>query len=371
MTEVNAAVRDRIAQLSLDLLRIPSVTGNEAEIAKHVRQWAIEQRQLGRDDIIKHGNALVIGHPDARRPCIALVGHLDTVPALPGDSEPTLTGGQIIGHGASDMKGALAVMLALVESLDLATLPLALMLVLYDREEGPYRHNGLQPLLEHYEPLGAVDLAICMEPTDNTLQLGCVGSSHARVTFKGRAAHSARPWQGENAIHKAGPLLCKLLERKPRQVDIGGLIFQEAMSVTAAKGGIAPNTIPPEFEINLNHRFAPTLPAEGAIQRAVQEIKDLVADAGVIEIVDISPPGPVPIENPVLEHIQAIAKLKVEPKQAWTDVARLAGFGIDAVNFGPGSSAQAHQAGEWVALDALVQAYEILAAVLRKPMNET
>jgi len=242
------------------------------------------------------------------------------------------------------------------------------MLVLYDREEGPYRESGLAPLLERFDVLGSIDLAIAMEPTDLTIQLGCMGSMHARATFRGRAAHSARPWQGDNAIHKAGGMLLELSQRQPREMDVGGMVFREALSATMARGGHAANTVPDRFEVNLNYRFAPTLPLAEAEARAMREIQRVAAGAE-LQVVDVAPAGPVPVENPILDHIIEHAELEVAPKQAWTDVARLAAFGIDAVNFGPGFTAQAHQRGEFVSLDALCRAYDILSLILHTPLD--
>jgi succinyl-diaminopimelate desuccinylase len=359
------ALAERLAQACMQLVAIPSVTGDEAAIADHLHAWAQGLGGAPAPQVVREGNALIVGAPDPERPTVCLVGHTDTVPPPGGQfTAPVQTGDRIEGLGASDMKAGLAVMQVLFERLHWGELPVAPMAIFYDREEGPYTDNGLAPILARYPMLQDIDLAVVMEPTDNTLQLGCMGGIQARVTFHGRAAHSARPWQGENAVHKAGPFLTTLLNRPQPEVDVRGLIFREAVSVTVAEGGRARNVVPDRFVCNLNYRF---VPAPDAQQAALAEIARL-AQGAEVEIVDMAPAGPVPYDNPVLEHLQAMSQLPVLPKQAWTDVARLAGAGIDALNFGPGMGAQAHQAGEWVSVAAMVQAFEVLFALYTAPM---
>ena len=89
---------------------------------------------------------------------------------------------------------------------------------------------------------------LCLEPTDNSLQLGCLGNLNARLVFEGKAAHSARPWQGENAIAKACAGLADILALEPRDVVIDGLLFREVLSVTQIHGGSASNVIPARVE---------------------------------------------------------------------------------------------------------------------------
>jgi succinyl-diaminopimelate desuccinylase len=341
---------ESLAERTLQLCRVRSPTGDEAAICDELQGWAHPRWPEG---ICRIGNSLVVGKPIPGRPTVALVAHLDTVPFFIGDGEARREGERLIGKGASDMKGGLAVALAVAEALP-ADAPLVPLLVLYEREEGPYTENGLEGLFAA-GAIPPVDLAICLEPTANALQLGCVGSLHATVRYSGRNAHSARPWEGFNAVHAAGPFISRLAGLSPREVEIDGLIFREVASITRASGGRARNVVPDLFELNLNYRFAP---GKG-VAEAQHDVRELVGQGAEIEFTDLSPSGPLCLDNVFVQRLRSLAG-RVEPKQAWTDVARFAMHGIDAVNFGPGDPAQAHQVGEWAEVAALGEAHTIL-----------
>lgn len=349
----------RLAHSALELCRIPSPIGQERELADHVEAWA--HARFPRREVFRLGHSLVVGNLQEERPTVALVGHLDTVPPHPMEPPPRLEGERLFGLGSSDMKGGLAVMLALAEDLPLAELPVNVLLLLYEREEGPYLESGLGPLFEARPELKRVKFAIALEPTDGEVQVGCVGSLHATLRFKGRSAHSARPWQGENAIHKAGPLLAELLARPRREVVCEGFTFYEVMSITRATGGRARNVVPDHLELNLNYRFAPGR----SLREAQQEVLTLVADHAEVEFTDLAPSGRVCASNPLFQQLLLLSGLQPTAKQAWTDVARFAEFGVDAVNYGPGETSQAHQANESASVPALVSAYEKLSSFLR------
>lgn len=308
----------------------------------------------------------VDGPPAPGRPQLALCGHLDTVPIHEADAgrPPRREGGRLVAPGSSDMKGGVAVMLELAERLPRAARFCDLVLVLYAREEGPFLENELGDVLREPDLLAGTDLALCLEPTDNVLQLGCVGSIHATFTFTGRSAHSARPWQGENAVHAAGALLAELHGRRPREAVLGGLVYREVASVTRIEGGRARNVVPDRCAMNVNFRFAPDKP----LDVAAQELEALgVRFGAAVALTDLAPACPAFADHPLVRRLVERTGVAEEPKQAWTDVARLAQHGIPAANFGPGATAQAHQQGEWIALDALERSYLLYERFLRGP----
>ena len=181
---------ERLAARTLELIDLPSESRDESALAAHVAQVLRD----GGAVVEELGDSCVLAYPSEMQPTVLLAGHLDTVPAqdnIPG----RIADKRVYGLGASDMKGALAVMIELV----LARAPYAALF--FPREELPSTESALTPLLERSRP--NADFVVVMEPTDGQLHAGCLGNINATWTFSGRSGHSARPWQADNAIHKA------------------------------------------------------------------------------------------------------------------------------------------------------------------------
>lgn len=334
--------------LSQDLLwlcSIPSLIGEERALCDAVE--ARLSRTALAAPIRRYGDSIVVPlRRGSGGPRIVLGGHLDVV-RTEHEGAPRIEGDRIYAPGAADMKSGLALMLALVERAPRYAVDLTL--VFYAREEGPYAENELGEVLAADPELSATSIAVMLEPSDNKLQLGCGGSVHAAVRFRGRTAHSARPWQGENAIQKSASLLARLNALEPQVDERDGLVWKNVLSATMASGGRARNIIPDQFELNVNHRFGPST----SLEQAKKNVFDLVAGEADVEFVDVSPSAPPLRHHPLVAALADSGVAAVEPKQAWTDVARFATLGIPAVNFGPGVQAQAHQKNEWTLLPQL------------------
>jgi succinyl-diaminopimelate desuccinylase len=352
-------LRERLLEDLLWFLERPSVTGDEKPLcddleARVSRAAGWETRRISNNLVVRRAE------PDASRDRIVFAGHLDTVPEPGGGLPIRVEGEKVYGRGASDMKAGDAVMLALLEDSAWEDSWAEPYFVFYEREEGPYAENGLEAVFAEVPEVLDAELALVLEPTAGALEVGCVGTAQVEVTFRGKSCHSARPWQGENAITAAGSFLAELHERQVEEVVVEGLTFYEVLVPTMARGGRARNVVPDEFWINVNHRFPPGKGIED-VRRFFEELLGGKSD---YEIVDYAPSGPVELGNPLLQRLIE-AGLEVRPKQAWTDVARFAQRGVAAANFGPGLPAQAHQEAEYAEIPLLEGCYEHLTSFLR------
>ncbi len=331
-----------LSQRLLELVAIESPTAAEEEIASQVGSWA--EISFGSDRVKSWRNGLLVT-PRLRegRPLVALVGHLDTVPGVEGLA-PELKDDLIFGRGSVDMKAGVAIAMSLLEEEH----EVDVLGVFYDREEGPISDNGLLPLLNLWQGKKP-DFALVLEPTDNTVQAGCLGGFHATVTVAGQACHSARPWKGSNAILNSIPLLQKVEQFGVQEQDVAGLKFTEVMSLTKVETDNANNVIPGSVKFNLNFRFAPNR----TVENAKDFLMNYIGDLATVTIRDTAPPGEVVLTHPMLSPWVEKHNLVVEPKQAWTDVAQLTSIGIPAVNFGPGDPGRCHQDDEHIPISSL------------------
>lgn len=356
----SAEVPDPLTQRTLELCAMACVTGEEGPIA----DWAADRYGSRGDVVIRVGNSVVAAPPEQDRddrPMVLLVGHLDVVPPTPEDAEPRVTAGLIVGRGSSDMKAGLAVGMDVFEDDALRRHGHhRMVLVAYAGEEGPHEGNELRDVLEALPGLRDAALAVVLEPTDLEVQLGCMGALHAEVRVPGRPAHSARPWHGDNALTKAGGWLASWHGREPVDVDVDGLVYREVISPTQAWTDNARNVIPGALTVNVNYRFAP----DKGLTEAESALRAAIGDVGEVTVTDRAPACPPSREDPAVAAFVAAAATPVAPKQAWTDVARFAEVGVPAVNYGPGRTDQAHQRGEWVEVDALLDVATRLGAFL-------
>ena len=351
----------RLAERTLALVNRASVSGDEDAVLSDI---ATSMPANGYE-LVDDGDAVLFYVPEVRRPgasFVVLAGHVDTVP-IAGNVPGAREGPAIVGRGAADMKGALAVMLEVAHALAGRHLEsdLDVGLLFFGREERPIEESALLPVFDRCPVSRAIDLALVMEPTDNAVQVGCLGNLDARMTVHGMAAHSARPWLGVNAIHGAIRALAAIADLPVRDVEVDGLVYREVLSVTTIRGGVAANVVPDWAEARVNFRYAPThTPAE-----AEARLRELLGHRGVdLAIVGNAPPGPVSAHHPLVERLKRSGDLAVEPKQAWTPVAEFGTAGVEAVNFGPGDPEYAHRDDERVEVASLVRSFELLSAFL-------
>lgn len=344
-----------LAELTADLVDIPSVSLDEKNLADQV-QTAMEE--LSGLEVTRIENTLIARTNFGFDKRIVLAGHLDTVPANNNQKSQT-TNEAIHGLGAVDMKGGLAVMLKLLQSV--SEFKKDVTFLFYEAEEIESKYNGLEKISKTQAQLLEADFAILLEPTGAVLEMGCQGSLRFKITIKGTRAHSARWWKGDNAIHKAQGVLEIVNSYQPRNPEIDGLTFREGLQIVGINGGVAGNVIPDSVEILLNHRFAP----DRDQATAISHLRDLFADFE-LEIIDVADAAPVGLNQKAIADFVKEIDLPIAPKFGWTDVARFSKLNIPAINFGPGDPHLAHHPDEMVSIADLELVYQRLISWLMK-----
>lgn len=330
-----------VAELTRELCDIESVSGNEADLADAIEQALTPFSHLS---ITRDGNAVVAKTNLGRASQVVIAGHIDTVPVannLPSKLMAFEREQVIWGRGSVDMKAGVAVMLKLAASLTEPSMDVVW--VFYDLEEVEASRNGLGRLVRNHPELIKASFAILCEPTASTIEGGCNGTMRIEIELTGTKAHSARPWMGDNAIHKMASVLTTLNNFQPEEIEVDGLVFKESLSAVMVQGGIATNVIPDTAILTVNYRFAPSR----SVEQATENLRSIFPEVS-FKVVDSAPGARPGMNSQEAKAFVAAVGATVNPKYGWTDVSRFSAMGIPAVNYGPGDPNRAHADDEHV-----------------------
>lgn len=323
----------------------------------------------------------VLARYDAGNPHCTILWdvHQDTVPVDGMTIEPfgpKTIDGKIYGRGAADVKGSMAAMLVAFARLFKERPAGAANVVLSCTCDEEATATGVRDLITYWQTgnthsrLLSVppDMVIVAEPTELDVVVAHRGVVRFKVRTTGIACHSSYPEQGHNAIYSMANVVQRLAQHAEQLIAsprVHPLCGGPRLSVGRIQGGIAVNVVPESCEIEVDRRLIP-----GEDPQAVWcEICELVQNAdpeAICESPWLSTPALSDEYNgPLAARLhQSIKKVAGDHRSLGvpfcTNASTIGRTKIPTVVFGPGSIAQAHTCDEWIAVEQLTAAVEIL-----------
>ncbi|MCZ2114567.1 MAG: M20 family metallopeptidase [Anaerolineae bacterium] len=366
------------------LIRTPSMPGEEAAIAALVGE---ELRKLGYDEVWSDAAGNVFGRVygrDRSLPALVLNTHLDHVD--PGDPSlwPTppfaaeIRDGRIIGRGASDIKGPMAVQVyspvALLRAGERPRRDMVFCGVVQEEVGGA----GAIYWAEHLDY--PVELVVLGEPSSNTLALGHRGIVQFWLTFHGRSAHASAPERAENPNYALAAFLSQL------QAAAAGLGVHPVLGPTTVAPTIievdttSTNVTPAWARVLLDFRTSAESPnsLRAFIDRLAGDNPHSLTYSDGFEPASVSASDEIVTgfylspDDPLVIRAQAALGRGMgrEPELARyrfaTDGRHFAPYGIPVVGFAPGEEEMAHTAGESIAIDQMEESLQGHAQLLRE-----
>ncbi len=371
-------------RLLRDLVRIPSINPmgrslSGPEYLEHRVTAFLEQflRELGvpfqrqrvaaqRENIVARFDS----HGSKRT--ILFEAHQDTVPVEGMTIDPfgaKIEDGKLYGRGACDIKGGLAAMLSAFARLSRERPGGAASVVLACVVDEEFTFTGITELVKSW-PMGKPTLAVVAEPTALAVVNAHKGVVRWRLHTTGRSCHSSSPERGINAIYRMGKVLAGIEQfaevlRKSRRDPLLG---PPTVSVGRIEGGLSVNTVPERCRIEVDRRLIPGEDGDDAPRELAGFLRDHLVDGTPFDMdapwmckAALSPAGSEELVARLGAAIDAVCgRHRVMGVPYGTDAPTVAEAGVPAVVFGPGDIAQAHTCDEWVSLEQVEQASEIL-----------
>ena len=307
VSEAVDRLEDELLSFAQDLIRVPSVQGEEAPAQELVEEKLTELDLSVRtleasavSGIESHPEYSPEGEPYDGRPnviarregvgagrSLRFNGHVDVVPA--GDEDRwsfdpfagDIEDGELRGRGASDMKGGVAAMIFAVAALDEAGIDLHGDLVIesvIEEEAGGYG-GTLATVLD--DNAVETDAVVIPEPTDFDMWIANDGVSYFRVTVQGKSAHAAETDAGVNAIEKLLPIFHALSElHDERKTTVHDELFERwhehtvSLNLGTIQGGDWVSSVPDEAVLEARISHAPSESREEILDVVESVVED-------------------------------------------------------------------------------------------------
>ncbi|MGF1612282.1 MAG: acetylornithine deacetylase [Kiloniellales bacterium] len=344
-------------------------------VADYLAGHGVASRRTG-DDAGAKANLFATLGPDAAGG-IVLSGHSDVVPVAgqAWDSDPFVlrqADGRLYGRGTADMKSFIAVALALVPDMQAAGLRTPLYLAIsYDEEVGCFGAERLIADVTRALPLPRI--VIIGEPTDMRLVTAHKGVTVFRTTVIGRAAHSAQPHLGANALHAAGSLVhfIETMARDERAAADPANGFEPpypSFNVGTFSGGTAQNIVANHCSFTWEFRALPGDDGARFLERfnryaedeVLPRLRETAPEAAIKTelVVRVPPLAPEP-DSPAERLVRALSGAnRSEAISFATEGGLFQEAGFSVVVCGPGSIDQAHRPNEFIEVSQ-VEACEV------------
>ncbi|MDB5550289.1 MAG: Acetylornithine deacetylase [Rhizobium sp.] len=353
----------------------PGLFGEE-RLAIVLKNWLWKQGLQAEIDTVEPGRPNLILRVKGTNggPRMLWEGHLDTVQVtnMADPFTPRLKNGRLYGRGAVDDGGCVVAFLLAMRVLIAEPPPGDVDFVAAMDEEFSYRG-----VLHHIARGESYDFGVAGEPTDLTVVRACKGTVRWHVELRGRPAHTAKPHEGLSAVTAGCALIAAYEAEMTTRTAAHPLLGPATLTCTAFEAGEGPNTVPSKSRLRFDYRYLPT---ENGME-VYQHFK-LVAERlqstipGLVVIVE--PPFVDSSAMDVAKDSRIVSEMRaVCTERGLPDTVLGVPFGSDATKmvndggiptivFGPGSIDQAHSLDEYVEIDQVIAAAEMLVALARR-----
>jgi len=307
---------------------------------------------------------------------LVLAGHTDTVPCNPErwQQDPfalTERNNRYYGLGATDMKGFFPVVLAAIDGLgdELKKLRQPLIVLATSDEESSM--NGARALAAAGRPKARY--AVIGEPTNMKPIRMHKGIMMEAVRIQGLAGHSSDPSLGHNALDAMHEVLSELItfrrDLKDHYDNPGFAVNFPTLNLGHIHGGDNPNRICGHCELHFDLRPLPGMNIDelrGNLLQRLQPVADKFHTPlqleSLIEGIDA-------YEEPQQSELVALAEKltghKAESVAFATEAPLLQNLGMQTLVMGPGSIDQAHQPNEYIEINQIAPAVNIVRSLIR------